>query len=301
MILPLCLLVCTGVVWGDPPRRVVLVSLDGLRPDALAKAKTPTLDKLIKRGVSAARARTILPSFTLPSHTSMLTGLTPGRHGVFFWNSYDKRRGYIKSKTILDLAQAKGMETAMFAGKKKFWHLSRGAKTWRRVGNQLDAMPGLIRQYLLAKTPRLLFIHFSDPDSTGHDKGWMSDEQIAVIGRVDSALGKIITHVEASGMAPNVVWIITSDHGGHGKIHGTPLAVDMNIPWICFGPGIRQGYRLMREIRTYDTAPTVLQLLGIRVPKQMQGRPVSEVFASAGPKRGGAETNKSERKGESRD
>ncbi len=261
-----------------PKRRVVLVSFDGLRPDAIAKAQTPTLDKLIRGGVWAEKARTIFPSATLPSHTSMLTGLKPAKHGVFFWNSYVKALGYIKSPTILDLAKAKGLETAMFAGKKKFWHLSRGAKTYRRVGGSTTAMPDVIKGYLAQNTPDLLFIHFSDPDSTGHRKGWMSTEQIAVIGKVDAALGKIRQHVAASKMGDQVVWIITADHGGHKRTHGTPMAVDMNIPWICIGPGVRVGQRIKREIRTYDTAATVLFLLGLEVPKTWAGKPVREVL-----------------------
>lgn len=280
-VLTLLLALSPPTVADQPPRRVVLVSLDGLRPDAIAKAKTPTLDKLITGGVWAEKARTILPSATLPSHTSMLTGLTPGKHGVMFWNSLSERRGYIKSKTVLELASAAGRETAMFAGKKKFWHLSRGAGTYQRVGNQLELMPKLIARYLGRKTPDLLFIHFSDPDSTGHRKGWMSEEQIAVIAKVDAALGRIRDEVARSRMGRRVVWIVTADHGGHGTLHGTPLAVDMNIPWICHGPEVRRGYRLKRQIRTYDTAATVLHLLGLPIPDRMDGKPVTEVLEKA--------------------
>ena len=65
---------------------VVLVSIDGLRPDAISPKETPTLSRLTTEGSYTLSARTILPSKTLPSHTSMLTGQPPDIHGVS-WNT----------------------------------------------------------------------------------------------------------------------------------------------------------------------------------------------------------------------
>src|SRR5437763_1437554 len=65
--------------------RVVLISLDGLRPDAVTPTNMPTVARLAKEGAATANAQTVLPSLTLPAHTSMLTGLVPDRHGIT-WN-----------------------------------------------------------------------------------------------------------------------------------------------------------------------------------------------------------------------
>ena len=67
-------------------RNVVVVSIDGLRPDAIAAYRAPTLQRLMREGSYSLSARTIDPSTTLPSHTSMLTGQPPERHGVR-WNN----------------------------------------------------------------------------------------------------------------------------------------------------------------------------------------------------------------------
>ena len=67
-------------------RNVVLVSIDGLRPDAIARFAAPTLQRLIGEGSYSLSAHTIMPSTTLPSHTSMLSGEPPDEHGVF-WNN----------------------------------------------------------------------------------------------------------------------------------------------------------------------------------------------------------------------
>src|SRR5262245_4599238 len=61
---------------------VIIVSIDGLRPDAIKKFGADTMKRLMQEGSYSLHASTILPSKTLPSHTSMLTGVEPSEHGV---------------------------------------------------------------------------------------------------------------------------------------------------------------------------------------------------------------------------
>src|SRR5260370_8550580 len=69
----------TTPVFAD---NVVVIMVDGLRPDALKHAKVPTLDGLIKRGASTMKARTVAPSLTLPAFAPMMTCLPLQQHGV---------------------------------------------------------------------------------------------------------------------------------------------------------------------------------------------------------------------------
>ena len=62
--------------------RVILFVIDGLRPDGLAQAHTPTLDALAASGVYTPACRTVMPSITLPCHASMFLSVPPDRHGV---------------------------------------------------------------------------------------------------------------------------------------------------------------------------------------------------------------------------
>src|SRR4051812_41167274 len=66
----------------DSVKRVILVMIDGLRPDALQRAKAPNLRSAIKAGASTMKARTVMPSVTLPCHTSLFYGVHPEFHGV---------------------------------------------------------------------------------------------------------------------------------------------------------------------------------------------------------------------------
>ncbi len=101
--------------------RVVVVSIDGLRPDAIEKAGAENLLKLIARGTWCPKAETIRPSITLPSHTAMLTGLDYKRHGVV-WNNY--RPGHIPHPTLFSVASQSGKQSAMIFAKDKFHYLA---------------------------------------------------------------------------------------------------------------------------------------------------------------------------------
>src|SRR5688572_4140200 len=108
---------------GAVSSHIVIISVDGLRPDAIAKYNATTLLKLRNEGAAAAHAQTIFPSKTLPSHASMVTGVTPAVHGIT-WNS-DKTGefGFVKVETVFELAKNQGFTTAGFFSKAKFHHL----------------------------------------------------------------------------------------------------------------------------------------------------------------------------------
>src|SRR5262249_13003604 len=100
---------------------VVIVSVDGLRPDAIL----PTFRAyamLRRTGVVASQAYTIARSTTLPSHASMLSGLDDARHGLT-WNGWRPERGAIRFPTIFRVARLAGIPTAMFVGKNKLRHI----------------------------------------------------------------------------------------------------------------------------------------------------------------------------------
>ena len=66
--------------------RVLIVSIDGLRPDVALRADMPALRSLMARGSYTMFAATTDVAITLPSHVSMLTGVPPAKHGIHFNN-----------------------------------------------------------------------------------------------------------------------------------------------------------------------------------------------------------------------
>src|SRR5688572_13448867 len=108
---------------GVPSRaltsHVVLVSIDGLRPDAISAYHAPTLQRLIREGSYTLGASTITPSKTLPSHTSMLTGEGPERHHVLWNNVATAKMDEVEVPTIFGVSRKFGYRTAAFFSKSK--------------------------------------------------------------------------------------------------------------------------------------------------------------------------------------
>ena len=101
-------------------RNVVVVSIDGLRPDAIAEYGASTLQRLMREGSYTLSASTIHPSKTLPSHTSMLTGQPPERHGVLWNNVATAQTDSVDLPNIFSVARSHGYSTAAFFSKAKF-------------------------------------------------------------------------------------------------------------------------------------------------------------------------------------
>ena len=103
---------------------VVVISVDGLRPDAIEAAPAPALLGMMKQGASCDKAETIRPSITLPSHTAMLSGLDYQRHGIS-WNNY--RAGHFGHPSVFTVTTQAGKQAAMFFSKDKFNYLAHPA------------------------------------------------------------------------------------------------------------------------------------------------------------------------------
>jgi predicted AlkP superfamily pyrophosphatase or phosphodiesterase len=279
-----------GVVLGLSPgafahaahldaRRVVVVSIDGARPDGLLAAATPTITRLWKRGAYSFRAQTVSPSTTLPSHTSMLSGLTPDRHGMWenVWTSGDPA---VAVETVFSLAGARGLQSAMVVAKPKLGFLARSGFPQRLevVPAPATEVAAAAARILRAESPHLLFVHFADPDWAGHEHGWMSRPYFEALARADAGVGILLRALEEQALLAETVLILTADHGGHGRIHGTDLPEDNTIPWIAFGAGIREGYEIPEAVHTTDTAATIVYILDMPIPQGWTGRPLRSVF-----------------------
>jgi hypothetical protein len=207
----------------------------------------------------------------------MLSGVGMDRHGIRF-NAHRPERGRIVRPTVLTLAKRAGLHTSMFVGKLKLEHLlmrddeverfaARGVFC-RRVNRR--ALP-----YLAAIDGGVHFVHYADVDGAGHVHGWMSDRYIHNVARADRCLGDLVSVLEQRGDLSRTLLIVTSDHGGHGRTHGTPQEEDRHIPWIAWGGRARPGAR-PAHVDTRDTAATVLHAAGLAQPNDlpMEGQAV---------------------------
>ncbi|MFW6201745.1 MAG: alkaline phosphatase family protein, partial [Gemmatimonadota bacterium] len=264
---------------------VIVVSIDGLRPDAIGEYGAATIRRLMRQGGHSLGARTILPSKTLPSHTSMLTGLEPEEHGIG-WNSRrTDEHGVVGVPTIFELAKRRGLTTAGFFSKAKFHHLVRPGSLdyWQAPSSNLEhwMAPWTVAAaagHLRHERPNLAFVHIGEPDYAGHALGWMGWLYGLAVKRADAAVAELVEAADDAYGRGNYTLILTSDHGGHDRDHGSDDPRDMTIPWLVWGQGVEAGGTLPDGIRIMDTAATALWLLGIDVPDAWAGFPVAVAF-----------------------
>lgn len=276
---------------GDRPigavDHVVVISIDGARPDLLLRGDAPNLRKLYRKGAFSFWARTTPNAITLPSHTSMLTGVNPRKHGIE-WNRDLplSEPVYPGAPTAFYHAKRHGYRTGMAAGKSKFDFLM--------VPGTLDAewvpektvkdtdVADAAAKIILADKPDLMFVHLAGVDTAGHAFGWGSEKQMQALANADEAVGQVIAAVEEAGLGGRTVYIVSADHGGAGRNHGPDDARSRHIPWIASGPGVKQGRDLTTdaelEVNTEDTFATALWLLGIPLDPKIDGKPVKAAF-----------------------
>lgn len=275
MIRWILILLLAGVVWSNGVKHVVIISVDGLRPDAISTKISPHIENMYRNGVSAKKAQTILPSMTLPSHTSMLTGRDVNAHGIK-WNSYMAENGIVKVATCLEIARKAGLSTAMFVAKEKFKHLNRpkSLDEFSFPGNHSKDVTMAFIDYVKRKDlPNLTFIHLPDTDLAGHADGWMSPAYMKALKNIDVEVDRILKVTLSSKYKSNTVVILTADHGGLDHTHGGDIPAHRLIPWMAFGGPIKKHREIETLVTTYDTAATAIDLLKIKVPADWDGKP----------------------------
>lgn len=251
--------------------RVVIISEDGMRPDALDAETAPNHLALMRAGMVPRSASTIKPSETLASHASMLSGFAAADHKMVF-DAYQRTRGQIALPTIFSIARAHGLSTAMFIGKQKLWHIAPTGSVdhFEKAGFFCRTVAVRAAKYFESDKPDVMFVHITDPDNAGHERGWMSPAYITAVRESDRCLGILIDAIDRSG-TPTLL-IVTADHGGSKRQHsGRGKELDSRIPWIARGPGIQPGSVLEVDISTVDTAATVLAALKLPAHPRMVG------------------------------
>ncbi|MBI3170669.1 MAG: alkaline phosphatase family protein [Chloroflexi bacterium] len=279
-LIPTATLTLTPSITPTPAplaRRVLILSIDGFRPDAMPLAPMPFLTSLLNQSAYSLTAQTVYPSVTLVAHTSMLSGQCPAKHKVD-WNDYIPENGYAQVTDLFDIVHATGMQTVMYVGKEKLRQITEPDST--DIFKFINDRDLVITEDLIQNFPadfRLMFVHFPTTDWMGHEYGWLSGEQLSVLFRADQALEKLVTELNSRGLLSETLFIITADHGGHATTHGSSLYEDMTIPWVAFGAGIKPA-ALTSSITTIDTASTAAFALGLDIPAEWDGVPMYEAF-----------------------
>lgn len=253
--------------------RVLLIMIDGARPDALTAAACPHLDAFRARGASTMQAQSVMPSVTLPCHMAIFHSVPPERHGITA-NLYLPLARPLPG--LVEVLRAAGKRSGMIYNWEPLRDLSRPeqlALAWYReppLDESFDE--GVAHEAIRSLREDALdftFLYFGSVDIAGHHYGWMSDGYLRQLERVDALFGQVLAAVDA-----DTTVIVHADHGGHDRTHGTTMPEDMCIPWMIAGPGITAGHTITEPVSLLDTAPTVAHILGVACPAVWEGRAV---------------------------
>ncbi len=254
--------------------KVLLISIDGMRPDGLQQCGNAFVKELEKRCAYTYCASSMNPSVTFPCHFSMTHSVTPERHGILT-NTYIPQVRPVVG--IFEKVQNAGGVSSMFYGWEPLRDIaSPGTLQFATYFNAYCAessdtvLTDAAIKNLTEQKPDFAFLYMVETDEKGgHDNGWMSDEYLR---RISIAIDNVKRIIEIFGDEYSI--ILMADHGGHDRIHGTELPEDMTIPLFFCGKDFTPGPINDRPLSLLDIAPTIVNLLGIPSEREWKGHSV---------------------------
>ncbi|HET9227011.1 MAG TPA: sulfatase-like hydrolase/transferase [Thermoanaerobaculia bacterium] len=272
---------------------LVLITLDTVRADRIgsygyAAAQTPWLDRMAAEGVRFEQASAPVP-LTLPSHSSILSGLLPPHHGLRNNGAGSFPDG---RETLATLLSGQGWRTGAFVGAfvlDRRFGLSRGFQTY---DDEIERAPGAtvaleaerpgseVMDRALSwlgqdtSKPFFLWVHLYDahaPYSPSYD---------GEIAKVDEQVGRLLQELESRGLSDSTVVAVAADHGEglgeHGEMtHGLLLyEPTLRVPLLVKAPGLSPKV-IKTPVSLVDVGPTLAGLVGKALPGTLDGRDLS--------------------------
>ncbi len=266
-------------------RRVIVLVLDGLRADLVGDPRFPNLIALRDASAHTLDAITVLPSVTAAAMTSLLSGVAPADHGV----DSDRFRvpDPIRALRAVPQVVAEAGLPALGVVRQVPWLIrplarrivaTLGLTTVRFASANAHSLLAAALPALRTQRDGFMIIHWPDCDAIGHRDGWMSPAYLAAVGRMDHALGMLRGELAAS--RDDTLLIALADHGGGGRVpthHDSAHPLDCTIPIFLDGAGVLPQ-ELGSGLSLLDVPATVLWALGLAVPAQYAGAPITDAF-----------------------
>ena len=285
---------------GPASPSVLLVTLDTTRADRTGvetdRVATPNLEALARRGLYFSQAYSVTPT-TLPSHTSMLTGLYPADHHI-------RENGRVldsRLELLPELLKARGYATAAFVSGFPLaseFGLSRGFDHYddHFDGDAAERSAGATTDAALAwlkgnDKPLFMWVHYYDPHEPYQPpepylSQYPGEPYLGEIAYMDAELGRLVAAAEQQSQGRSLQIIVVGDHGEglgeHGEtLHGNLLYQGtMRVPLIIAGAGIAAAAP-ERAVSVRQVFDTVLDLAGESRAESLLGDHAEVVMAEA--------------------
>jgi predicted AlkP superfamily pyrophosphatase or phosphodiesterase len=222
-------LLCAAPGFARDIETVLIVSIDALHPDALSEKTSPALHALMRPGGYTLEGKSVDPPKTLIAHTAMLTGLAPAENGKTD-NDWKPGMPPVAKPTLFDDAKRRGFRTAFYYAKPKLGYLVSKAVDEHALARD-DGVDHALA-FFAKGGKRFVFLHVSGLENVGTEYGWLSPEYLDELSYIDLALTPLLESVNQRGAH---LIVVTSDHAGHGRQHGTSHPDDYRLPLILAG------------------------------------------------------------------
>ncbi len=260
-------------------KKVLIIGIDGCRPDALLQANAPHVRKLIRDGAFSDQAQTGDITISGPGWSSLLTGVWREKHGVrdnkfeganfkqfphfFHYVKTSQPRSYTASIVHWKPINERILSDAEFAVSH--------AKDSKVVEEAI--------RVLRDQDVDVLFVHFDEVDAAGHKHGFHPTvaPYLAAVEQTDSYIGRLLEAIQQRKSIGQEDWLIlvSTDHGGSNKDHGKNIPEHRTIFLIVSGAAAAHG-RIEPAPAIVDVGPTALVHLGIPLDPNwsLDGKPV---------------------------
>jgi len=275
-------LMITGQLIAQPAKHVIFLTIDGFRPDFYLDSEWKMLNirALMKDGAYAKGVNSVFPSVTYPSHTTIITGVQPVKHGIYYNTIFTpdgaKQQPYwqdssIHVPTIWKAAKEKGMTVASL-----YWPVSANAPAEYNISDvgsmgdsiceQYSSPPGFyaevkkevfggvdkidkgknqniakIAAYVIKKSrPALMTIHVFTTDGAQHNAGRHGIQVQEAVADADAAVGILIDALKSAGIWETTVLLVGGDHG----FYDVKKTISPNV-WL-------KGAGLINDLKTGD-------------------------------------------------
>ena len=256
-------------------KKVILICIDGMRADGFLQCGNPFVQELMKKGAYTVNGRSVVPSVTLPAHMAMFHSVPPERHGITT-NIYMPMVRPLKG--ICEKLKDAGAVSAMYYGWEPLRDIARpGSMKYTAYINAYteEGTDGMLTDLAVERLrrdkPDFVFLYMVETDEKGgHKFGWMSEDYLRYIS---TALDNAKRVIEEFGEEYTI--ILTADHGGHDRSHGSEMPEDMTVPMVFMGPDFTPGEAL-ENVCIMDICPTIAHVMGVEPEPEWEGRSVAK-------------------------
>lgn len=262
--------------------KVLLVGIDGLRPDALALAEAPHLHRLSDEGAFSDRVETNDTTVSGPGWSSILTGVWRDKHGVK--DNTFVGSDYVNHPELLTLIEEANPE--LHTVRITNWaplHDIIPTRADEDIAFNYDNggdVPAVARAQALLSGEDVdaMFFYFAMVDIAGHSHGFSPavPEYLDAIELVDRQLGDLLQAIQSRVQAEEEDWLIvvTSDHGGTAdKQHGRDIPEHRRVNLILHSSRTIAGL-IEPAPQQVDVVPTILTYMGLSSSRERDGQSV---------------------------